>query len=302
MWYAASAGHQKTVVRIRFLFHPVLLLAVSSAALGQQLHFEKLEPSVIEARLKTNRENDIDRAAQLKQLFTEAGCQGQQAEQAVKGDKLPNVICTLPGSTDHTIIVGAHFDHTGAGKGIIDNWTGAALLASLYQSLRTGPRRHTFIFVGFSGEERGLKGSRSYVKQMSQEQVSKTSAMVNMDSLALAPTKIWVSYSDVGLVRSLWRIADSMQLTVAGVNVDPAAASTDSVSFSDRKIPAITVHSVTQETVGVLHSTKDDWEAVKLNEYYDTYHLMTAYLAYLDVTLDQEKGAGESPAPAADKP
>jgi hypothetical protein len=46
-------------------------------------------------------------------MFTEAGCDDQHlSELAVKGSKLPNVICLLPGSSDKVIIVGAHILHS----------------------------------------------------------------------------------------------------------------------------------------------------------------------------------------------
>ena len=45
-------------------------------------------------------------------MFAEAGCDDQHlSEQPVKGSKLPNIVCLLPGSSDRMIIVGAHFDH-----------------------------------------------------------------------------------------------------------------------------------------------------------------------------------------------
>lgn len=275
----------------------LLLLALSGVALqAQELHFEKLDRSLIEQRLKTYEKKNPDRRARLQVLFTEAGC-ADQAEQAVKGQKTGNVTCRLPGGSPRTIIVGAHYDHVFRGMGVVDNWSGAALLASLYQSLKVEARRHTFVFVGFTGEEEGLVGSGYYAKQMSKEQIAETSAMVNLDSLALGPTKIWVAGSDRRLVQGLLRVAQAMKLSATGVDVQNVGT-TDSVSFSLRKIPAITVHSVTQETFGILHTGDDDWKSVKLDDYYDTYRLLAAYLAYLDGALDQEeKGAGETPAP-----
>ena len=60
----------------------------------------------------------------------------------------------------------------------------------------------------------------------------------------------------------------------------------DSDSFQDRKIPAISIHSITQDTLPILHSKRDQIEAIHMSEYYDTYRLVLAYLAYLDELLD----------------
>lgn len=70
------------------------------------------------------------------------------------------------GESPETIVVGAHFDHISAGSGVVDNWSGASLLPSLVQSLNNAPRHHTFVFIGFAGEEQGLIGSDYYVHHL----------------------------------------------------------------------------------------------------------------------------------------
>jgi hypothetical protein len=127
-------------------------------------------------------------------MFAEAGCDDQHlSEQPVKGSKLPNVICILPGSSDKIIIVGAHFDHVSEGDGVVDNWSGASVLPSLYESVRIVPRKHTYIFIGFTDEEQGELGSRFYVRHMSKDQVAGSDAMVNLDTLGLGPAEMWVT-------------------------------------------------------------------------------------------------------------
>jgi Zn-dependent M28 family amino/carboxypeptidase len=72
------------------------------------------------------------------------------------------------------VIVGGHFDFAEHGSGIVDDWSGASLLPSLYEALKAEPRRHTFLFVAFAEEELGLIGSRRYVKAMVPEKRSAT--------------------------------------------------------------------------------------------------------------------------------
>jgi hypothetical protein len=157
---------------------------------GDSFRFTPVSRDVIEARLKKYQGNDQQREATLKGLFGEAGCDDQHlSEQPVKRSHLPNVVCILPGTSDKTIIVGAHFDHVSEGDGVVDNWSGASLLPSLYQTVRIRPRKHTYIFVGFTDEEKGEVGSHFYAGQMTKEQVSQTEAMVNMDTLGLGPQK-----------------------------------------------------------------------------------------------------------------
>jgi Zn-dependent M28 family amino/carboxypeptidase len=266
-------------------FASIVLLFLSwGGATAENLRFNPVSRAVIEARLGKYSGNDSQRATALKQMFVEAGCDDQHlSEQPVKGSKLPNIICVQPGSSDKVIIVGAHFDHVSAGDGVVDNWSGASLLPSLYEVVKIEPRKHIYIFIGFTDEEKGEVGSRFYAHQMTKEQVAATDAMVNMDTLGLAPTEVWASHSDKRLTGTLAYLAKQMNLPVSGVNVEQVG-SADSVQFAERKIPSITIHSLSQETwnAHILHTSKDKLSALRFDDYYQTYRLLAAYLVFLD--------------------
>lgn len=248
----------------------------------------------MESRLKDFAATNDARESEIKKLFAESGCQASHlSEQTVRSKLPPNVICVLPGQTDELIVVGAHTDKVDAGDGVVDNWSGASLLASLYQSLDAEPRRHTYVFIGFTGEEKGLLGSDYYVHHLSSEQRARIAAMVNMDTLGVTPTKVWASHADEPLLRALRQTAAAMKLPLAAVNVE-GVGSTDSESFASFHIPRITLHSITQQTWSILHSQRDRLAAVNLDDYYNSYQLVAGYLAYLDTCLTQ-------PAPAAPK-
>lgn len=118
---------------------------------------------------------------------------------------------------------------------------------------------------------------------MTREQVAATDAMVNMDTLGLAPTEVWASHSDKNLISRLVRVARLLNTPVTAANVE-RIGSTDSEQFAERKIPSITIHSLTQKTwdAHILHSSKDKLSAMNLDDYYQTYGLLAAYVAYLD--------------------
>jgi hypothetical protein len=260
----------------------VLYSSIYSAANG--IRYATVSREVVEARLGKYLGDNKQREATLKQMFAEAGCDDQHiSEQTVKGSKLPNVICVLPGTSDRVIIVGAHFDRVSEGDGVVDNWSGASLLPSLYESVKRESRQHTYIFMGFTDEEQGEVGSRFYARQMTKEQVAATDAMVNMDTLGLGPTEVWASHSDQRLIGALVYVAKQLNLPVSGVNVEQVG-STDAEQFAERKIPRITIHSLSQETwnARILHTSKDKFSAMRLNDYYETYRLLAAYVAFLD--------------------
>lgn len=115
----------------------------------------------------------------------------------------PNVIGVFPGRgalAEETIVIGAHYDHVGMGEfgslapgtlavhnGADDNASGTATMlrvaGNLVQRL-TGenqPASHRrIVFIAFTGEERGLLGSKHYVEQP-RFPISSTVAMINMD-------------------------------------------------------------------------------------------------------------------------
>jgi hypothetical protein len=78
---------------------------------------------------------------------------------------------------------------------------------------------------------------------------------------------------------------DLAERGVSVVNVHLVGRS-DSDSFQDKKVPSINIHSLTNETFPILHSVRDQMSAIHMPEYYDSYRLLTAYLAYLDEKLD----------------
>jgi Iap family predicted aminopeptidase len=270
----------------------IMLLAARNVAKAESIQYHLVTRDIVEARLGKYKGSDQQREAVLKQLFVEDGCKGENlTEQAVKGAKLPNVVCVLPGSSNKLIIVGAHFDHVAEGDGVVDNWSGASLLPSLYEAIKREPHKHTYIFIGFTDEEKGEVGSRFYARQMTKEQVAETDAMVNMDTLGLAPTEVWMSHSDKNLIGALAYTAKLLKVPLSGQNFEEIG-STDSVQFSERKIPSITIHSLTQKTWEILHTSKDKISAIRLDDYYETYRLVTAYLAVLDKVLGAPAAGG----------
>ena len=252
-----------------------------------QLEFRTLTQDAIEVRLQAFSVKNDRREATLKQLFMQSGCKDDRlTEQVVRKSLPPNLICILPGQTDQVILVGAHSDHTDKGDGVVDNWSGASLLPSLFYSLSETARHHTFVFVAFTDEEGGMVGSEFYARTLPADQRTRVSGMVNMDTLGLGPTEVWASRSDNNMLDALAQTAFAMKIPVTAMNVDQVG-STDSESFARFRIPRITFHSVTQETWPILHSSRDKLNVVKMKDYYESYHLIAAYLTFLDTYLDQ---------------
>jgi hypothetical protein len=270
-----------------------MLLTCAMWASAQSIHVRLQTREVVEGHLRSFSDKNSEREALIRKWFADAGCgDANLSEEALDRKLPPNVICVLPGKTQEVIVVGAHTDKVERfGDGVVDNWTGAVLLPALLYSLSAQQRHHTLIFVGFSGEEKGLLGSQYYVDHLTREQRAHIEAMVNFDSLGLSPTKVWASHADKVLLDDLIITASSGNLPLAAVNVDSVGASADSESFARYQIPRITLHSVTQETWPILHSPSDKLAAIKMNDYYDSYRLIAEYLVYLDGALRTPQAA-----------
>ena len=110
-----------------------------------------------------------------------------------------NVVGVLPGRdperSRESVIIGAHFDHLGlqgaskehAGKihpGADDNASGVAVLLELASRLPlVANMERSIVFVAFTGEETGRKGSKYYVQNERRYPVSRAVGMVNLDTV-----------------------------------------------------------------------------------------------------------------------
>lgn len=260
---------------------PFLLGCVSA----EPATFVSVDDAVLQARLAAIEHSNADRFAKLKQMFEQSGCNGERLTvEPVKGAKLPNLICTLKGESDEVVLVTAHFDQVGVADGAVDNWSGASLLPSLYQSINGQMRHFTFRFVGFTDEERGMVGSQAMVKQLGREGLAHIRAMINIDSIGLTPTKVWAKRADKTLLDRVAVLASAMKLEISGMNVD-GVGDTDSRYFAERKVPVLDFHSVTPATMKILHSSKDVIGAIVFEDYRNTYRLIAGFLAYSDSFL-----------------
>jgi hypothetical protein len=198
-------------------FSALLLAPCFAVAQSPTTHveFQLLQPQLIQERLETLPRKFSARGIALQNLFHEAGCDDLTTER-VPGSSDPNVICTLPGQEAGTIIVGAHYDAVDRGSGAVDDWSGTALLPSLYESLEKQGRRHRIVFVGFSAEERGLVGSGAYVKRLSKDERASIEAMVSLECLGVGLPSVWAHRADKQLLEDYLKVSQSLKMQPRG--------------------------------------------------------------------------------------
>jgi hypothetical protein len=175
---------------------------------------------------------------------------------------LRNVVGVIPGKNSElkgqSVVVGAHYDHLGLGwpdareenKGKIhygadDNASGVAVLLELARMLGKNlkPER-SVVFVAFTGEEAGKRGSRHYLGSQKQYPAKLCMGMLNLDTVGrLGGGKLLVL--GAGSAREWAHIFRGAGF-VTGVQVELVAEdldASDQESFQEVGIPAVQLFS-----------------------------------------------------------
>ena len=193
----------------------IILLAMSFSALGQQMQkdMEYLASDKLEGR-EIGAEGEEAAAKYLAKRFKKMGLEpkgtdGYFQELSVKPRynphaKVPadttkaivgrNVIGYIDNGAATIVIIGAHFDHLGYGaegsmyegdtpeihNGADDNASGVTLLLQLAEDLEGKYPHNNYLFIAFTGEEKGLWGSNWFTKNPTID-LATVNYMINMD-------------------------------------------------------------------------------------------------------------------------
>ena len=83
-----------------------------------------------------------------------------------KGYSGRNIVATLPGKDNKTVILSAHYDSVAVSPGADDDGSGVSCVLMAAKIMSDYSFTHTIKFVFFSGEEQGLYGSDRFVRDM----------------------------------------------------------------------------------------------------------------------------------------
>ena len=217
--------------------------------------------------------NNKERLTEAKALFEKM--EAPSSDIAV--EKLPgvdNLVVRRQGSSEETIVIGAHYDFADLGCGAVDNWTGIVVVAHLYRTIRTVPTKKSVLFVAFGKEEKGLIGSRAMVKAIGKDQIAKYCAMINIDSFGLAAPFALAGSSSNKLMRLAEEVSKPMGISFETIRINEADA--DSSSFIAKKIPAVTLSGLSNEWQSILHTPFDQVKKVNSDSVYLGYRLALA--------------------------
>ena len=271
--------NQFVIVR-RILLGCVLCLFAAPTVWGvRQTGLTLSTPEQFKDEFQTVPCKDKDRQDAVKALYEKMGAAPSNIAVEKKGG-VENVVIRKPGTADGIIVIGAHYDKVTEGCGALDNWSGTVAVAHLYRTLKNVSLKKTILFVAFGKEERGLIGSRAMVDAIKKDELAQYCAMVNLDTFGLAAPQVMDNTSSEKLEAVTEEIAKEMKMPFSHARIDGGDA--DSSSFLAKKIPAITLHGMTNAWPKILHSNNDQAAKVNPESVYLGYRLALALVIRLD--------------------
>jgi hypothetical protein len=174
--------------------------------------------------------------------------EGQHARLVVRGEYVPaqrdrNVVAEIPGASDETVVVGAHFDSVWRGNGAIDNATGVEGLRRVAGRLIGREHPRTLCFVAFGAEEIGLIGARRFVTEARERDgLDRIVGMVNLDCIGYG-TQLELLCSPDALLERAERTARELGLydRYSVVTELGKEAGTDHLPFAQAGVPAMSI-------------------------------------------------------------
>lgn len=236
---------------------------------------EQIKEDIDEVPCKSN----ADRLKAVKTLFEKMGAPPSDIS-IEKLDNVDNIVVRKQGSTQELIVIGAHYDKVSHGCGAVDNWTGIVAIAHIYKTVKDFPLKKSVLFVGFGREEEGLIGSKAMAKAIDKNQLNQYCGMINIDSLGLGVAQAENGISSKKLVTRAADLAKRMNMPFQqGLIFE---ANSDSSSFLERKIPAISIHGLSNEWRQVLHTNNDRVSKVNTMSVFMGYRLGLALFGELE--------------------
>lgn len=226
------------------------------------------------------------RESRVSELLAAAGCP-RLIRQQIPRNQTANVICEIPGKTHAEILIAAHHDKLGPGKGIADNWTGITALVSLVLHYAQNKPNHTLRFAAFGLEEDDLRGASLYVREMKRGRVPRPSAMINIDTLGVTDLRI-DRRSDKHLQCLTLAVAEGLELPAQTVRLDETVG--DWQPFHRAGVPVLQFFSLSERTLSLLHTYRDNEKLVDPRRLQEAFQVIAATIAYLD---DQARGTVE---------
>lgn len=164
-----------------------------------------------------------------------------------------NIVGFYDNKSSSTVIIGAHYDHLGYGhegslytgekaihNGADDNASGVSGVLYMAESIKkAGLKNHNYLFICFSGEEKGLWGSNYFVNNTTMDKTS-FNYMVNMDMIGRLNGERKLAISGVGTSPVFESVLDGIKKPKFSIKKDLSGMGpSDHASFYNAGIPVL---------------------------------------------------------------
>jgi len=169
-----------------------------------------------------------------------------------------NVIGYLDNDAATTVVIGAHYDHLGYGgdgslyrgndaaihNGADDNASGTAALIEVARALKASTgKKNNYLFIAFSGEEKGLLGSDYFIKHPTID-LRTVNYMLNMDQVGrLKSDDLELTINGTGTSPSWKNVLDTLMFGIKIKTSPSGVGHSDHTSFYLDSIPALHFYS-----------------------------------------------------------
>ncbi|HNX07772.1 MAG TPA: M28 family metallopeptidase [Bacteroidales bacterium] len=207
--------------------------------------------------------------------------------------KAYNVGGLLDNGAENTVVIGAHYDHLGLGyfgsrdpgdntvhNGADDNASGVAGVLELARMLKSaGLKNNNFIFLAFSGEEKGLIGSEKFITNGSVKK-ERINYMIDLDMIGRLDAKKKIKIYGTGTAdlweRALDNVGDKgFKIT----RIKTGIGGSDHYSFNKYQIPAIFFHTGLHDD---YHKAVDDTQLINFKGAHEVIKYVYDIVRYLD--------------------
>ena len=175
---------------------------------------------------------------------TEGEAPSQNIIYEIKGTKYP----------DEVIVYTAHYDSVVFSHGMYDNASGSVILLEICRHFIENPPERTLRFIWCGSEERGLLGSKAYVKTH-EEELKNIRFCINVDMAGVTVGR------DIAIVTAEDRLCHYLEYynLIIGhpSDIRQDIYSSDSIPFANAGIPAVNFSRFASPGGAELHSRRD---------------------------------------------
>ncbi len=172
-----------------------------------------------------------------------------------------NVIAELPGKRGEWITLSAHYDTTALSHGSYDNMSGCVGLLGVMEALRGREHNYGLRFIFCGSEERGLLGSKAYVREHEAE-LEQIALDINLDMIGSVMGRF------IACASAEDKLAHYLEYMGAELSFPVAARcgvySSDSTPFADKGVPAVSLARLAKTDVAPIHGRYDRPELLSM--------------------------------------